>query len=297
MSNSAAGAALDGRGNASHMPTLSKDLIVYGAIAFLIWVARQITLLDLFKSSDDINYWLGVTGASLMLLMMSYPLRKHLRVFHNWGGLKTWLAAHMVMGIGGPMLILIHSGFRFGSLNAGVALWSMIIVVASGVIGRFIYTRVNRGLYGEKMGLEELKERSGIEKTGVRSRLTFAPEVEKMLVDFSSNAQSGKQGWRAYCERVFVLPCMQWLVYLRCIKLLQIPLKQLAVKRNWDRHQRAEHKRLARKLVRRYLNAVVRVEQFGAYEWMLSAWHIAHIPFVYLLAVTTVIHIFAVHAY
>lgn len=297
MNNHTSTMVMESKIGTSQMPALSKDLIVYAAIALLIWIARQITLLELFKTNDDINYWIGVAGAVLMLLLLSYPIRKHFRFLHGWGGIKTWLAVHMIMGVGGPMLILIHSGFRFGSLNAGVALWSMIIVAVSGVIGRFIYTRVNRGLYGEKVGLEELKERSGLEKSGVRSRLSFAPDVEQLLVDFGTKAQSGQLGWRAHSRRVFVLPCQQWFVYLRCVKMLRKPLKQLAVKRSWNRHQRAEHRRLARKLVRRYLNAVVRVEQFGAYEWMFSAWHIAHIPFVYILGITAIIHIFAVHAY
>jgi hypothetical protein len=65
----------------------------------------------------------------------------------------------------------------------------------------------------------------------------------------------------------------------------------------WDEAKVAERRRLAHKLVRRYLNAEATVAQFGAFEWMLSAWHIAHIPFVFLLVISTFVHIFAVHAY
>jgi hypothetical protein len=52
----------------------------------------------------------------------------------------------MIMGIGGPLLILMHSTFQVGSLNAAVALYSMLLVAGSGVVGRFIYVRVHRGL-------------------------------------------------------------------------------------------------------------------------------------------------------
>ncbi len=48
----------------------------------------------------------------------------------------------------------------------------------------------------------------------------------------------------------------------------------------------ARRERLARKLVRRYLNSVVRVAQYTAYERLFSLWHVAHIPFVYLLVVS-----------
>ena len=279
------------------LPTLSKDIFVYAVLALLVWIARQISLLNLFKPGDDVGYWLGVVGASMMLLLFSYPLRKHFRFTQRWGAVKGWLFAHMVLGIGGPLVILVHSAFQYSSLNAGVALYSMIIVVISGVVGRFIYARVNRGLYGELVSLNELKERAGIEQEGARSRLHFAAEVEKTLLDFARYERESRPGWVTNMRRAFVLSWSQWLVYWRCVQLLKEPSERLAVKLQWSETKIAEHRRLARKLVRRYLNAEVKVAQFGAYEWMLSAWHIAHIPFVFLLVGSTLVHIFAVHAY
>jgi hypothetical protein len=280
-----------------HLPELSKDLIVYAVIAFLVWIARQISLLRLFKSGDDVCYWLGVAGAVMMLILFSYPLRKHFRFTRNWGAVKGWLVLHMVLGVGGPLLILVHSGFRFGSLNAGVALVSMIIVALSGVVGRFIYMRVNRGLHGEIGSLQELKSRAGLEQDGVRSRLNFAREVERTLLDFAERERAALPAWKTYLRRVFILPLVQWLIYWRCVRLLLEPSARLAAQLHWNEQKVSEHRRLARKLVRRYLNAEVRVAQFGAYEWMLSAWHIAHVPFVFLLVISTMVHIFAVHAY
>jgi hypothetical protein len=80
-----------------------------------------------------------VAGGVLMLLLFSYPLRKHFRFAHGWGRMKVWLWLHVILGITGPLLILAHSTFHVGSLNAGVALYSMIIVALSGVVGRFIF--------------------------------------------------------------------------------------------------------------------------------------------------------------
>lgn len=296
--NSNSSASSSGAGNQTRqVPELSKDLFVYAALALLVWIARQISLLKLFKPRDDIGYWLGVAGAVMMLILFSYPLRKHFRFARSWGPVRMWLVLHMVLGVGGPLLILVHSGFRFGSLNAGVALISMIIVALSGVVGRFIYMRVNRGLHGEIGSLQDLKLRAGLEQEGVRSRLSFAREVEKTLLDFAKKERAAQPGWRTYLRRVFVLPMVQWLVYWRCARLLREPSARLAAHLQWNEAKVREHRRLARKLVMRYLNAEVRVAQFGAYTWMLSAWHIAHIPFVFLLVLSTFIHIFAVHAY
>jgi len=50
-------------------------------------------------------------------------------------------------------------------------------------------------------------------------------------------------------------------------------------------------------LIERYLASVVRVAQFTAYERVFALWHIAHVPFVYLLVISAIIHVVAVHAY
>lgn len=279
------------------LPALSMDLLVCAVIALLVWVARQISLLKLFKAGDDFGYWLGAAGAVMMLLVFSYPLRKHFRFAQGWGAVKWWLILHMVLGVAGPLLILIHAGFAFGSLNAAVALFSMIIVALSGIVGRFIYTRVNRGLHGEIAGMQDLKARAGIEQEGARSRLHFAPKVELLVTQFDLRERNAPAGWRTHLRRAYLLPWVQLAVYLRCVYLLGEPLAAQAKRRQWDAQALAEHRRLAHKLVAQYLNAVARVAQFSAYKWLLSAWHVAHIPFVFLLIISTLVHIFAVHAY
>ena len=55
--------------------------------------------------------------------------------------------------------------------------------------------------------------------------------------------------------------------------------------------------RQASKLVLKYLHAVTRVAQFTAYERLFSLWHVAHIPFVYLLVICAVVHVISVYAY
>jgi hypothetical protein len=279
------------------MPALSKDLFVYAVLVLLVWIARQIDRQDLFKRGDNVCYWLGVIGAVMMLLVFTYPLRKHFRFALNWGPTKVWLVGHMAFGVLGPMLILIHAKFQIGSLNAGVALYSMIIVALSGVLGRFLYIRVNRGLHGEIASLEEMKVRAGLEQEDARSLLSFARKVETVLSEFSAHERQAVSNWVTHLRRVFVLPLAQWLVYLQCTRLLREPSARLARKMKWDQAKVADRRRLAHKLVRRYLNAEAKVAQFGAFEWMLSAWHIAHIPFVFLLVFSTLFHIFAVHAY
>jgi hypothetical protein len=202
-----------------------------------------------------------------------------------------------VLGVGGPLLILLHSTFRVGSLNAGAALYSMLAVAISGVIGRFIYARVNRGLHGEKVGLQDLQTRAGFQQEDARSRLSFAPQVESRLNVFEQRELNAQSNWFTYTRQVFWLPVQQWLVYRRCVKDLRRVLHTLAQNGQWSTKDLSKRKRHSKKLVQQYLQAVTRVAQFTAYERMFSLWHIAHIPFVYLLVISAVVHVIAVHAY
>jgi hypothetical protein len=276
---------------------LPGDLLVYLTIVLLTWGAWRLTQLGLFTAGDDVGYWLGVAGGVMMVLLFSYPLRKRFRFAQNWGKAKWWFLVHMLLGVGGPILILVHSTFQVRSLNAAAAFYSMIVVALSGVVGRFIYSRVNRGLHGEQSELRDLQARAGLHQDEAHSRLSFAPEVERRLESFGRGEVSARPGLFASLFRVFCLPVMQWWTYRQCVRALRVPMQQLAEKGGWDPASQSKRERLAKKLVRQYLNAVVRVAQFTAYERLFSLWHVAHIPFVYLLVVSAVVHVVAVHAY
>ena len=276
---------------------LAGDTMVYLALVALVWLTWKVSMLGLFEAGDDVGYWLGVAGGSMMLLLFSYPLRKHFRFAQNWGRVKWWFLVHMILGIGGPLLILLHSTFRIGSLNAGVALYSMIIVAVSGVVGRFIYARVHRGLRGEQTSFKELQTRAKFDQEEVRSRLAFAPKVEADLKAFEQTELQARPGWLTWLRQVFWLPVKQWLVYGQCVRDLHGPIRKLAKHGKWSHEDLRRREGMSRKLVRRYLTAVVRVAQYTAYERLFSLWHIAHIPFVYLLIISAVVHVIAVHMY
>ncbi len=273
------------------------DLWVYLSIGLVVgltwWVARQ----GWYKAGDDVGYWLGVAGGTMMLLLLSYPLRKYVRALHRLGKVKWWFLAHMLLGVGGPTLILLHSTYHIGSLNAAVAMYSMLVVAGSGVIGRFIYLRVHRSLSGEKASLEQLRARAGLDESETRSRLHFAPGVEARLLAFGAQQLGATPGWPTWLRQVFVLPAQAGWVYLRCAAGLRQPLRKLAKHRQWSRADLARREYLARKLVRRYLTSVVRVSQFTAWERMFALWHVLHTPFVYILAISAVVHVIAVHMY
>lgn len=283
-----------------HAPRSSGTLgdgLLYATLAGLVLLAWGVSRQGYFTAGDEVGYWLGVVGGLMMLTLFAYPLRKHFRFMHRLGKVKWWLVTHMVLGIAGPLLILVHSTFQVGSVNAGVALYSMVIVALSGVVGRFIYMRVNRGLHGEQTTLRELQMRAGLDQNETRSRLHFAPAVEARLLAFEERELKALPRWGTYLRQVVLLPWQRWRTYRHCLADLHQAIETAARQRRWDAAERARRERQARKLVRRYLHNVVRVAQFTAYERVFALWHVAHVPFVYLLVLSAAFHVFAVHAY
>jgi hypothetical protein len=271
--------------------------VLLAGVALLVGSAWTISRLQLFKSGDDISYWIAVVGGSMMLALLSYPLRKYMRFAQGWGRVKWWFWGHMVLGIGGPWLILVHSTFQLGSMNATVAMYSMLIVVGSGIVGRFIYVRVHRGLDGELVSLKALQTKAGMVESEARSWLRFAPEVEQRLVAFEQRALREDTGWLGHLRQVFVLPVLQFLTWRACVRVLHLRVGALAADAGWDAAVRVRREKRSRRFVTRYLNAVVRVAQYTAYERLFALWHVAHLPFVFLLVISAVVHVIAVHAY
>ncbi len=250
-----------------------------------------------YTPGDDIGYYTGLAGGVLMLLLLLYPLRKYVKAFRNWGAVKYWFAVHMVMGIGGPVLVLAHSTFHMRSTNAAVALICMLVVAGSGIIGRFLYVKVHRGLYGEKLSLQELQSVAGFENREVRSRLFFVPEVERRIRDFEAYAMPEYRSFLRDVRRFLWIGVRRMIVYGRCRAQIVDVLGQRARARHWDQAKLRRRVRRSCKLVNEYLGTAQRVSQFTVYDNLLKLWHVAHVPLVYLLVLSGIAHVVAVHMY
>ena len=98
-------------------------------------------------ASSLVGHGIGIAGFVLMLLTAAlYPLRK-LRRDASWGRTSGWLKLHMVTGLVGPYMVLLHTAMRFNGL-AGLTMLLTLVVVVSGVVGRYLYTRVPRTAQG-----------------------------------------------------------------------------------------------------------------------------------------------------
>ena len=272
-------------------PTLPGRLLAFVLVGLSIWVAYKVATGNYYTPRSNFGFYLGVTGSVMMLAMLAYPLRKHVRFMHRWGALKHWFRIHMIMGIVGPTLILFHSTFHLRSLNATIALVSMLGVVISGIIGRFVYTRIHHGLYGRRATLAEIQEIFSSDSHDAKSRLHFAPRVEQWLKSFERDSTQLDRSFTSHLFSPLTLGLRRHILAFRCARELRRILK---TERHQEFRQGASE---AIHLASSYLRESERVAQFSTYERLFSWWHVLHIPLIYILAACTIFHIVAAYMY
>jgi hypothetical protein len=113
----------------------------------------------MLRPSGTVGHVMGITGLSLMVVMHLYSLRKRAPWLSRLGSINTWLEAHIFCGFFGPVLVTLHTSFKFNGL-VSVAYWSMVIVVASGFVGRYLYVRIPRSIRGHELGRAELEAKA-----------------------------------------------------------------------------------------------------------------------------------------
>jgi hypothetical protein len=144
------------------------------------------------KPSGPIGQGLGVLALSLFLFLWLYPLRKKLgRKVERLGAVPRWLDVHIVAGLLVPVVAAVHAGWRFHGL-IGLGYASMVVVCASGVVGRYLYIHIPRGRNGVELSREELgAERQGIVDAIARTTGIPAAEVgRRLLVQDTASASA-----------------------------------------------------------------------------------------------------------
>ncbi|MFI4980951.1 MAG: hypothetical protein ACHQIO_11420, partial [Nevskiales bacterium] len=242
----------------------------------------------LYTPASDFGYWLGVAGGTLMLVLLIYPLRKRFRALAFLGPLKHWFRFHLVAGILGPVIVLFHSTFHVGSFNAAIALASMLLVVASGLVGRFLYRKIHHGLFGSRASAADLQRTLEQQLAALQALLAGLPVVAREIGRFSALASVEPQGrW----QRGLHFVSLGWRRSLAARRVRR------AIAAHTTPGDNAAHLRTLARTIDDTLQAVQRSAQFSTYETLFSLWHAVHLPFLCMLVVTAIVHVLAVHAY
>jgi hypothetical protein len=234
---------------------------------------------DLLKPSGALGHGLGIVGTLMMIVGVGvYMIRKRYRKFFNIGYLKHWLEFHIFLCSVGPVLVLYHTAFKFGGI-VSVSFWSMVLVVLSGVVGRFIYLQIPRTIQGQEISINELN--SIKDKLAIKVRSVMSEDSSTLLEFERVSSADRYKSFRLITAVGFFV--RDFFDIKRVMRLLKMRIKLLGI----GKSERDELLKAAKSeiIIARRI-ALLRTSQ-KLFHW----WHIFHLPFAIAMFVIMVIHV------
>jgi hypothetical protein len=249
--------------------------LIIGILTFLYLTVIILTG-SIPAASEFFGHSLGVFGFLLMLMTETlYSLRKR-SLGARWGRIASWLNFHIISGIVGPYLVLLHTAWKFNGL-AGLVMLLTTIVVLSGFVGRYIYTAVPRRADGAEMEAAEFERLVHGIQTELNRWLEGQPEeIKNTALHLMEPGSPGTQS----AGRLMLRFIDDW--RFRSTWNKEVRTFSPAVRRQFIRLNQLLNRR--RQLIRQ-------VQSLSAARQMLALWHIVHIPIGLTLFTAAFIHI------
>lgn len=216
-----------------------------------------------FKPSGAFGHGLGILGTLMILFGVSiYIARKRYNFMSKYLRLKYLLEFHIFLCVMGPILILFHTAFKFGGI-VSIAFWSMVAVVLSGVIGRFIYIQIPHTIEGRELSLNEVKDmKTDLSKVlGEKFKLD-APTIQ-LFVNFTSEGETAKNKTSVSSIR-------------KALKTQKLP---------------AEERKAIIKMVKNERSLSRKITRLLTMQKLFKLWHVVHLPFAIIMLVIVIIHV------
>jgi hypothetical protein len=232
---------------------------------------------DAFKPSGPFGHGLGIIGTLLILIgVFGYIGRKKKKFLPRVGVLKHWLEFHIFLCSVGPLLILFHTAFKFGGI-VSISFWSMVAVVLSGVIGRFIYIQIPRTIQGRELSLVEIREMKDNMSKSLSIKYGLDDVMYAMLIAATQKEfeSSSKNFFSRIADR------------MRHNREIRNSINDLLNQTDLS----GKDKRGVMKLVSNEMTMNARISRLQTMQTLFKYWHVAHLPFALIMLVIMVIHV------
>jgi hypothetical protein len=270
--------------------------VVIGMLAALLLVAAaglpyyRLPLTE--RVRDPLHAWLrpsgyvgqaaGIIGFLIFLFLWLYPLRKHWRALAWTGALGRWLDVHIATALTLPLLVAIHAAFRFEGV-IGLGYLSMLVVCASGIVGKYLHARIPRRRTGVELTREEVASERNALITEIAASTGRAPQE----IVWSLNAATGDaaEGILGTFRNLLLGDLLRWRTVQR-------------LKREWAEGTSLGGERLAQLagLASREIALAQQARMLELTQRAFRLWHVAHRPFAITALVAVTIHVVVVIA-
>jgi hypothetical protein len=234
------------------------------------------------KPSGAVGQSFGIAGLLLFLFMWLYPLRKAFGARRGLGSVGTWMRFHTAVGLSLPVLIAVHAGWRFRGL-IGLGYLAMLIVSLSGVVGRYLYTRIPRSRNGLELSREEIAGRRRSLVTDIAAALALDPASVELELTQAVRPAAGSGAW-ATVKRLVANDLVRW----RSLRRLRA--RWSAPRGREPRVDRAVLDR-AVSLARDEIRLSQQLDVLDATQRVFRYWHVAHRPVSITALLAVMVHV------
>lgn len=245
--------------------------------------------------SYDLMYNIGLVGGILMACVLLYALRKRIRLLKRLGNMDIWYYFHLFGGVLGPFLIVFHTNFTLKSVNSAVSLITMLVIVSSGVFGRYIYTRIGYRLH-KKLLLMKESEKALLEQLHSYES-PLAEKIERRLSAYAMACLVGQKSLVSLPGRLLKIRAASASCYVKAAEDLTDMIKTVAKREAWPPQAYRQQLNKEKDMLRSHIYDVAEISQAHIFERLLVKWRILHIPLLYILVITALFHVLAVHMY
>ncbi|MBI1820679.1 MAG: hypothetical protein HY036_01255 [Nitrospirae bacterium] len=236
-----------------------------------------------FNSGDFIPHLIGIIGSAMMFIgATGYVIRKRVKAFKKVGKIKYWLEAHILFCLIGPLLVVYHSAFSIEAPNSGIAYYAMLIVVGSGVVGRYIYRHFQFSLSGERATRQEMSAEADQLNEKIQEYFSDSQKILDTITKFFGLRENQQSS--GLFKSLYVMMHTDWLEG-KLRKQVKQHLKQRKSVASPDSVESA--------LVRR-ISLEKKISALEVTTRLFSYWHNLHVPFIWLLLLTFIVHVVAV---
>jgi hypothetical protein len=241
----------------------------------LVYLFAMSQLGGIPAASGLFGHGIGILGFILMLMTeVLYSWRKRSRSA-RWGKMSAWLRFHIFTGLVGPYMVLLHSSWKFNGL-AGIVMLLTVIIVLSGIVGRYIYTAVPRTADGIEIEASELERQIAMIEGALQKWRESQPEVARALArSLQGDPQRLGNSVLAVFGRAFAEAGHQLRFWQARRKIQSRYRAQAAELENLIRRKRTLQRQVSSLIMARRL---------------LSLWHAVHIPIGVALFSTAFVH-------
>lgn len=234
------------------------------------------------KASGTVGQTAGILAFLIFVFLWLYPLRKKVRALAWTGPIGRWLDVHVTLALGMPLLLTIHAAWRADGV-IGLGFGAMLVVCASGVVGRYLYVRIPRA----RSGVELTRDEVATERDALLEEIAAAlgEPVAAVRASITPPARPPATNPVQVVERLLLDDARRFM-----------RTRQLA--REWRARPGVDRKQIARavKVAAREMALTDQSRMLDATHKVFRYWHIAHMPFALTALVAVTIHVVVVIA-